>query len=291
MDPDPSPLTRRTGNRKSRGNEVSTRSAFLPGGVYGTSGRNGASPACQSENRSRRPATGGTRMCFCRQGRRPSVLALRAAHHRRRVRVRIRHRWRRSPSVSPSLPGSVAPRAGSTALRLTPLNSRWLSLGFCVPKRLIEPIGGAHMFGVLSNVPSSLYDELWHLQQEVDELFGSSSPPLGIRSLPRGSFPAVNVGLTPERVDIYLFAPGIDPKRLDISIQQNLLTIAGSRELRAEEEANFYRQERFSGEFRRVISLPEDVDPERVQAKYFDGIVQIGVQRRESARPRQIEIQ
>jgi HSP20 family protein len=147
------------------------------------------------------------------------------------------------------------------------------------------------MFGVLSNVPSSLYDELWHLQQEVDELFGSSSPPLGIRSLPRGSFPAVNVGLTPERVDIYLFAPGIDPKRLDISIQQNLLTIAGSRELRAEEEANFYRQERFSGEFRRVISLPEDVDPERVQAKYVDGIVQIGVQRRESARPRQIEIQ
>ncbi|TLY78779.1 MAG: Hsp20/alpha crystallin family protein, partial [Gammaproteobacteria bacterium] len=56
------------------------------------------------------------------------------------------------------------------------------------------------------------------------------------------------------------------------------------------EKATYYRQERFGGEFRRVISLPEDVDPERVEAKYRDGIVQITVHRRESARPRQIEI-
>ena len=146
------------------------------------------------------------------------------------------------------------------------------------------------MFGISSSMPGSLYDELWRLQQEVDELFGSWSSPLGIRSLPRGSFPAVNVGQTPERVDVYLFAPGIDPKSLDISMQQNLLTVSGKRELKVEEEASYYRQERFAGEFRRVISLPEDVDPERVQAKYVDGIVQIGIQRRESARPRQIEI-
>jgi len=146
------------------------------------------------------------------------------------------------------------------------------------------------MFGIPSTMPSSVFDELWRLQQEVDELFGSWSSPLGIRSLPRGSFPAVNVGQTPERVEIYLFAPGIDPKSLDISIQQNLLTVSGKREVGAREEADYYRQERFGGEFRRVISLPEDVDPERVQAKYADGIVQIGVQRREAARPRQIEI-
>jgi HSP20 family protein len=146
------------------------------------------------------------------------------------------------------------------------------------------------MFGIASNMPSSVFDDLWRLQQEVEELFGSWGSPLGIRSLPRGSFPGVNVGQTPERVDVYLFAPGIDPKSLEISIQQNLLTVSGKREIRAEEDADYYRQERFSGEFRRVISLPEDVDPERVQAKYVDGIVQIGVQRRESARPRQIEI-
>ena len=146
------------------------------------------------------------------------------------------------------------------------------------------------MFGTTTNMPSSVFDELWRLQQEVDELFGSWSSPLGIRSLPRGSFPAVNVGQTPERVDIYLFAPGIDPRSLDISIQQNLLTVSGKREAKGQEETDYYRQERFSGEFRRVITLPEDVDPSRVNASYADGVLRISVQRREAAKPRQIEI-
>lgn len=146
------------------------------------------------------------------------------------------------------------------------------------------------MFGISSTMPSSLFDEFWRLQQEVDELLGSWSSPLGIRSPPAGAFPAINVGQTPERVDVYLFAPGIDPKSLDVSIQQNLLAVSGKRAVRVEDKAEYYRHERFTGEFRRVISLPEDVDPDRVQAKYVDGIVQISVQRRESARPRQIEI-
>jgi HSP20 family protein len=119
---------------------------------------------------------------------------------------------------------------------------------------------------------------------------GSWSSPLGVRSLPGGSFPAVNAGQTPERVDVYFFAPGIDPKGLDISMQQNLLAVSLKREIKVEAAGDYYRQERFEGEFRRVISLPEDVDPERVQAKYLDGIVQISVERRESTRPRRIQI-
>ena len=146
------------------------------------------------------------------------------------------------------------------------------------------------MFGIPSSMPGSVFDELWRLQHDVDELFGNWSSSGGIRSLPRGSFPAVNVGHTPERVDVYLFAPGIDAKTLDISIQQNLLSVSGKREISVNEAATYYRQERFSGEFRRVVSLPEDVDPERVQAQYRDGIVQIRIERRESARPRQIKI-
>lgn len=148
------------------------------------------------------------------------------------------------------------------------------------------------MFAIASSAPDSPFDELWRLQQQVDELFSAwALPSGGIRSLPRGSFPAVNIGNTPERVDVYLFAPGIDPKSLDISIQQNLLTVAGRRDIPADERATYYRQERFSGEFRRVIALPEDVDPDRVHARYQDGIVQIGIERHEAARPRQIQVQ
>ena len=57
-----------------------------------------------------------------------------------------------------------------------------------------------------------------------------------------------------------------------------------------DDSATYYRQERYSGEFRRAISLGEDIDAERVEARYRDGIVQITLHRRASAQPRQIEI-
>ena len=106
----------------------------------------------------------------------------------------------------------------------------------------------------------------------------------------RGTFPPINVGATSERVDVYLFAAGLDPKSLELSIQQNLLVVAGSRRVPIDEEADYYRQERFDGDFRRVVSLPDDVDPDRVDAEYRDGVLQITVQRREVARPRQITV-
>jgi HSP20 family protein len=147
------------------------------------------------------------------------------------------------------------------------------------------------MFGRFNGLSSGLLDDFWRLQQEVDELLADTlSASGGIRSLPRGSYPAINVVQTPEDVQIYLFAPGIDPKKLDVSIQQGLLTIAGERQIANDEGSTHYRQERFSGEFRRAISLGDDVDAERVAATYRDGIVQIKLPRRESSKPRQIEI-
>lgn len=138
---------------------------------------------------------------------------------------------------------------------------------------------------------SPLLAQLRRLEEELDEVFGSATPwTSGIRSLPPGTFPAINVGSTEDNVTVYLFAPGIDPTKLDISIQQNLLTVTGQREVLRDENASYYRQERFGGEFRRALSLPEDVDPDRVEASYRDGIVQITVRRRESAKPRQIAI-
>jgi HSP20 family protein len=147
------------------------------------------------------------------------------------------------------------------------------------------------MFSRFANLQNSLLDEFWRLQRDLDELQGDPLSSAGaIRSLPRGAFPAINVVRTPADVQVYLFAPGIDPKKLDVSIQQGLLTIAGERQIPIDEKATYYRQERFAGEFHRAISLGEDVDAERVEAKYRDGIVQIRLHRRESAKPRQIEI-
>jgi HSP20 family protein len=147
------------------------------------------------------------------------------------------------------------------------------------------------MFGSLwGSFDTSLFDEFRRLEGEMDQLFGRGSLPAGIRAMRRGAFPPINVGATPERVDVYLFAAGLDPKSLDISIQQNLLAVSGERKVPVDEAADYYRQERFDGEFRRVITLPDDVNPDRVEAKYRDGVLQITVQRREAVRPRQITV-
>jgi HSP20 family protein len=146
------------------------------------------------------------------------------------------------------------------------------------------------MFSSFSGLEGSVFDQFRRLQEEMDELFGQWGSPAGIRSLPRGSFPPVNVGASPDKLEVYLFLPGVDPKQLSISIQQNLLTVSGERRIAADEKANYYRQERFSGEFRRAITLPEDVAGDGVDARYRDGVLQISIPRREQPGPRQIQI-
>ncbi|AGA92273.1 molecular chaperone (small heat shock protein) [Thioflavicoccus mobilis 8321] len=146
------------------------------------------------------------------------------------------------------------------------------------------------MFGNLSSFENDLFGQLERMRREMDALFSGRPGPSGIRSVASGTYPAINVGAGPERVDIYLFVAGIDPKGLDISLQQNLLSIAGTRRAEAPDQVQYYRRERFTGDFRRVISLPEDVDPDKVNARYRDGVLHITVERREEVRPRQIEV-
>ena len=134
---------------------------------------------------------------------------------------------------------------------------------------------------LFSGLDPNVFDEFRRLETDMDQIFGRGAWPAGIRAVRRGTFPPINVGVTPDRVDVYVFAGGLDP---------NLLAVSGSRKVEVDETADYYRRERFDGDFRRVITLPDDVDPERVDAKYRDGVLQITIQRREAARPRQITV-
>jgi HSP20 family protein len=148
------------------------------------------------------------------------------------------------------------------------------------------------MYGSLfGSLDPGVLSELWRLDSDIDQMLERWAPTAGIRAARRGAFPPVNVGFTAERVDVYVFAAGLDPKSLDVTLQQNLLVVSGSRPAPAEPAADYYRKERFDGEFRRVITLPDDVDPDRVTATYRDGVLQVTVQRREASRPRQISVQ
>ncbi|MEO6747047.1 MAG: Hsp20/alpha crystallin family protein [Caldimonas sp.] len=136
-----------------------------------------------------------------------------------------------------------------------------------------------------------LFPELSRLQQRLDEVFQTGSA-TNIRELARGTFPAVNVGSSPDSIEVLAFAPGVDSKTLQITVDKGLLVIAGERSRASSdaEKQNVYAQERFAGAFRRVISLPDDADPAKVDASLRDGLLRISVAKRESSKPRQIAV-
>lgn len=137
--------------------------------------------------------------------------------------------------------------------------------------------------------PSDIFSELDRLQRELTQAFEFSP---NIRG--RGSYPALNVGGTPQSVEIYAFAPGMAPDSIEVKLERGVLTIAGERRsaFPAEEErASIHIGERFTGRFRRVLSLPDDIDANAVEARYRDGVLHISIRRREAAQPRRITVQ
>ena len=132
------------------------------------------------------------------------------------------------------------------------------------------------------------------LRRELDDLFGLTGLPTSIRSAAPGAFPALNIGHTSSSVEVYAFAPGIDPARIDVTIDRGVMTISGERPsvLPGEDaKVNVYANERFAGRFRRAVSLPDDIDPSKVEATYRDGVLRVSVARRESALPKRITVQ
>jgi HSP20 family protein len=139
--------------------------------------------------------------------------------------------------------------------------------------------------------PRDMLAEMDRLQRDMQQAFDLAPT---IRGVGSNGFPALNVGATPQAVEIYAFAPGVDPATLEVHLERGLLTIAGERKRalpEADAKAAVHINERFDGAFRRMLTLPDDADPEAVDAKLRDGVLRITVRRRASAQPRRISIQ
>jgi len=137
--------------------------------------------------------------------------------------------------------------------------------------------------------PRDLFAELDRLQQEFHQSLGFSP---SIRGLSRGGFPAMNIGSTQDAVEIFAFAPGIDPASTEIQLERGVLTIAGERKAETDEQADVtvHIEERYKGNFRRVISLPEDVNPDAVEAKYTNGVLHVHIPRKAAPEAKRITV-
>jgi HSP20 family protein len=138
--------------------------------------------------------------------------------------------------------------------------------------------------------PRDLYAELDRLQRQIQQSFELSP---SIRGAARGAFPALNVAATPQSAEVYAFAPGLEPKSIDVQVERGVLSISGERAATVREDdqrASVHVNERFAGRFHRVITLTDDLDPGEVRASYRDGVLHVSIARQKAAQPRRIEV-
>ena len=148
------------------------------------------------------------------------------------------------------------------------------------------------MYPSLTTYSGDLFADFDAVHRQLDRMLGWNDWPSSIRAVARGSFPALNVGTTEAAVEIYAFAPGLDPAKIEVAVDKGVLTITGERpaETETSDQRNVYAQERFTGAFKRVVSLPDQVDAARVEATYVNGVLKIVVPKRENEKPRRIEV-
>ena len=137
---------------------------------------------------------------------------------------------------------------------------------------------------------------LLSLQERMNRLFEESA-----RGLNRGQEEDWTMGAWAPPVDIFeqgndvvlkAELPGVDPKDVDIRIENNVLTLKGERKLEDQiKQESYHRVERSYGSFTRAFTLPSTVDTGNVKANYKDGVLRITLPKREEAKPKQSQVQ
>lgn len=134
--------------------------------------------------------------------------------------------------------------------------------------------------------------ELRALQDEVNRVFSTTFGRSGETELMRGAWsPNVDIFENKDQIVLEVELPGMKPEDVDISIENNVLTIHGERKFEKKDEGdNYHRIERSYGAFTRSFTLPPTVSSDNVDATFENGILRLTLAKREEAKPKKIEI-
>ena len=131
------------------------------------------------------------------------------------------------------------------------------------------------------------------LQDRMNRTLRESYSPEGPEeALTTSNFaPPVDVYEDEHGITLKIEVPGIDEKEIDVSVENNTLTVRGQRRFEKDEkEENFQRVERMYGSFTRSFTLPNTVDLEQVTAHYDKGMLKVRLAKRAEAKPKQIKV-
>lgn len=131
-------------------------------------------------------------------------------------------------------------------------------------------------------------DALWQLQQALDAFRASdwlTSGPSG-----SGAYPPLNVFRKGDDIVIIIEVPGVKKSDLEIQVKGDTIRIAGKKAVDYGEKAGLHRRERLAGQFDRAVTVPVEIDAERVKAEYRDGILALYLPRAERDKPKAITV-
>ena len=130
------------------------------------------------------------------------------------------------------------------------------------------------------------------LRREMGRMFdGQSSTEEGSNIATSDWVPAVDIKETEKEFILHADIPGVEPEKIDVHMEDGMLTIKGERESESKEEGkNFKRVERHRGTFYRRFSLPDTANAEKISAKSKNGVLEITIPKQEKAQPRKIEV-
>ena len=133
---------------------------------------------------------------------------------------------------------------------------------------------------------------VWHevdrLQSEMSRLFEVYYPN---HLRPAPAYPALNVWTNEEGLNVTAEVPGVSPEDIDISVIGDTLTLNGTRKPEElDENARYHRQERGYGDFTRSLQLPFQVDVDKVEATFRNGVLMVAMPRLEEDKPRKIAV-
>ena len=127
------------------------------------------------------------------------------------------------------------------------------------------------------------------LRREMQRMLGPGKAEFS--ELGSGVFPPLNVTQDSDNFYVSAEVPGIKASELSISAVKNRLSIAGRREIQTENErVSYHRKERPEGSFNRTLTLPTELEVERIEARYADGILSLKLPKAEAAKPRLISV-
>lgn len=139
----------------------------------------------------------------------------------------------------------------------------------------------------------------YNLQRNIDRMFDDFFNEFGNFGLSRfdgdrsfGAFmPTVDVSETDTEIKVMAELPGLDEKDIDVSLAHNILTISGEKKAEKEQKGeNYHRIERSYGSFSRSVTLPGEVDANKVDAKFKNGVLTITLPKTAQAQAKRITV-